>query len=176
MHFGNFRDVSTTLMVVQALRQRGKNARFIFSWDDFDRFRKVPQGVDPSFAQHIGKPLSAVPDPLGELESYARRFASEFENSMRAMGVELDYRYQTDEYRSGRYDQLILHALRTRRQIAETLLGHMSEKEQEREEHRRRTVLRNLLSGFRILAIHRQGQHSRTLFRRRIRLDHLLMH
>ena len=69
VHFGNFRDVMTSLMVAQALREQGKQTRFVFSWDDFDRFRKVPKGVDPSFERFIGMPLSAVPDPLGELPS-----------------------------------------------------------------------------------------------------------
>jgi lysyl-tRNA synthetase class 1 len=128
VHFGNFRDVMTSLMVVNALRQLGKNARFIFSWDDFDRFRKVPKGVDDSFKQHIGKPLSAVPDPLGELPSYGRRFESQFEAAMRELGIELDYRYQTEQYKSGRYDDLILQALAHRRRIADVLLGFMSDK------------------------------------------------
>ena len=128
VHFGNFRDVITTFMVANALREQGKNVRFIFSWDDFDRFRKVPQGIDPSFSRYIGMPLSAVPDPHGELPSYARRFELEFENSMRELGMELEYRCQTQEYQSGRYDDQILHCLRHRRRIAEILLSFMSDK------------------------------------------------
>ena len=128
VHFGNFRDVMTSYMVVNALRALGKNARFIFSWDDFDRFRKVPKGVDDSFKQYVGMPLTAVPDPLGELPSYARRFESQFEAAMRELGIELEYRYQTEQYTSGRYDTLILEALANRRRIADVLLGFMSDK------------------------------------------------
>ena len=41
------------------IRRRGIEAEHIISWDDFDRFRKVPnvEGVDESWAEHIGKPL-----------------------------------------------------------------------------------------------------------------------
>src|SRR3989338_7164815 len=67
VHFGNFRDVITSYVVANALRRMGKKTRLIFSWDNFDRLRKVPVGVDPSFSMHIGKPLSKIPDPLGEL-------------------------------------------------------------------------------------------------------------
>ena len=49
VHIGNFREVITTDMVVRALRDKGKKVRFIYSWDDFDRFRKVPKGVDKSY-------------------------------------------------------------------------------------------------------------------------------
>ena len=37
-------------------------------WDDFDRFRRVPKnlaGVDESWEQHIGMPLTSVPAPPG---------------------------------------------------------------------------------------------------------------
>ncbi len=128
VHFGNFRDVMTSLMVAYALTQQQKSVRLLFSWDDFDRFRKVPVGIDSSFNQYIGRPLTAVPDPLGELPSYAARFETEFERSMKELGISLEYRYQTEEYRAGRYDSLIRHAIDQRRQIADILLGFMSDK------------------------------------------------
>jgi len=131
VHFGNFRDVMTSFAVCEQLKKAGKKSRLIFSWDDFDRFRKVPLGVDPSFSKYIGLPLTAVPDPKGEYESYAQRFEKEFEQSMKNVGIELEYRYQTKEYKSGCYDKLIIHALRHRLEIADTLLSFMSEKGKE---------------------------------------------
>lgn len=128
VHFGNFRDVMTSWVVHQGLRSLGKNSRVIFSWDDFDRLRKVPAGVDPAWRQYIGLPLSAVPDPFGKEESYARAFQVDFEDAMSRLGLELEYRYQTKEYKSGRYDDQIIHSLRHRQQIAEILLSFMSEK------------------------------------------------
>ncbi len=128
VHFGNFRDVITSLAVVKSLEKKGKKARLLFSWDDFDRFRKVPVGVDPAFAEHIGKPLTSVPDPEGKYESYARRFQVEFEEAMKALNIELDYRYQTKEYTSGRYDQEIFYCLKNRAEIAQVILSFMSDK------------------------------------------------
>ncbi len=128
VHFGNLRDVMTSLAVIKQLQAEGKRTRLIFSWDDFDRFRKVPQSIENSFNKYIGLPLTSVPDPQGKYNSYAERFEKEFEQSMKDLGIKLEYRYQTQEYKSGRYDQLIIHALNHRHKIAEILLSFMSQK------------------------------------------------
>jgi len=91
VHFGNFRDVMTSYMVASALRELGKEVRLIFSWDNYDRFRKVPGDIDSAFAVHIGKPLSAVPDPGEQFPSYAARYQAEFENSIKDIGIPLEY-------------------------------------------------------------------------------------
>src|SRR6187549_556654 len=63
VHLGNLREFLTVHFVAEEIRRRGVAARHLHSWDDYDRFRKVPAGIDPSWAEHIGRPLSAVPDP-----------------------------------------------------------------------------------------------------------------
>ena len=42
VHVGNFREVMTVDLVARALRDQDVPVRFIYSWDDFDVFRKVP--------------------------------------------------------------------------------------------------------------------------------------
>jgi len=131
IHFGNLRDVVTSLGVFQELKNRGKKVKIIFSWDDFDRFRKVPVGVDSSFEEYIGLPLSKVPCPDGKYSSYAEKYEKEFEESMKELNIDLEYRYQTQEYISGKYDDLIIFALQNRKKIAEILLSFMTEKGKE---------------------------------------------
>lgn len=66
IHIGNFRDIATSLFVVKALEKKGKKARLLFSWDEYDRMRKVPVNVEKvteGFAQYIGKPTSMSPTP-----------------------------------------------------------------------------------------------------------------
>ncbi len=128
VHFGNFRDVMTSLAVVQELVTRGKKARLLFSWDDYDRFRKVPVGVDPSFGKYIGMPLTDVPDPDGKYPSYARKFEVEFEESMKELEIPLDYRYQTKEYKSGRYADQIAFVLQNREKAADIQLQFKTDK------------------------------------------------
>ncbi len=128
VHFGNFRDVMTSLAVMYELINRGKKARLLFSWDDYDRFRKVPVGVDPSFAKYLGMPLTEVPDPEGKHPSYARRFEAEFEESMKELEIRLDYRYQTKEYKSGRYAEQIAFVLQNREKAADIQLQFKTDK------------------------------------------------
>ncbi len=128
VHFGNFRDVITAFAVACELRLRGREVRLLFSWDDFDRFRKVPKDVDPKFQRYIGYPLTAVPDPWEKFESYAQRYEVEFEESMRELGIGLEYRYQTREYRSGRYADQISVAMRNRAKIADIQLQFKTDK------------------------------------------------
>ncbi len=128
VHFGNFRDVMTSLAVMNELVARGKKARLLFSWDNYDRFRKVPVGVDPSFSKYIGMPLTEVPDPDGKFPSYARKFEVEFEESMKELDIPLDYRYQTQEYKSGRYADQIAFALQNREKAADIQLQFKTDK------------------------------------------------
>jgi len=128
VHFGNFRDIVTAHLVREALKEKGKKTRLIFSWDNFDRFRKVPAGVPATFLEHIGKPLSKIPDPQGELSSYAQRFQKPFAEAMEKLGIEIEYRDQTALYESGIYDEQIFHALKNREKIADIMLSFMSDK------------------------------------------------
>ena len=129
IHFGNFRDVITSYAVATELKARGKKARMILSWDDYDRFRKVPVGVDPSFSKYIGYPLTGVPDPEGKYPSYARRFESEYEKSMAEIRhLSLDISSQTKEYTSGRYAEQIAFALSKRKEIADIQLRFKTDK------------------------------------------------
>jgi len=45
VHIGNFREIITVDLVKRALEKKGKKVRFIYSWDDYDVFRKVPKGM-----------------------------------------------------------------------------------------------------------------------------------
>lgn len=124
IHIGNFRDIATSYFVVKALRKMGKKARLLFSWDEFDRLRKVPvnvAAVTEGFDCHIGQPYVDVPDPFGCCESYAKHFQNEFEASIKRFGIEMDYRYQAKEYRSGRYAKQVIHALKNRERIFDIL-------------------------------------------------------
>src|SRR3990167_9906884 len=125
VHFGNIRDVATAHLVREALKEKGKKARLIFSWDNFDRFRKVPAGVPESFVEHIGKPLSKIPDPTGGLSSYAEHFQKPFIEAMEKLGIEIEYRDQTSLYESGAYDEQIFHCLKNREKIADIMLSFM---------------------------------------------------
>lgn len=117
VHIGNFREVITTHFVVEALKTRGAKTRFIFSWDDYDRFRKVPAGIPESYSEYIGMPYSQVPDPYGCHASYAAHFENEFEEALEAFDIHPEFIYQSEMYQSGVYTDSVREALVNRSQI-----------------------------------------------------------
>ncbi len=127
IHIGNFRDIATALFVCQAIERKGKKARLLFSWDEYDRFRKVPVNVakvDPEnkFEGYIGLPYKDVPNPFDTEETdYADYFEKEFMRSIDKFGITMDYRYQADMYRSGKYVEHIITALKKRGEIFDIL-------------------------------------------------------
>ena len=126
VHIGNFRDIATVLFVVKALQKKGKKAKFLLSWDDFDRLRKVPSNVaaiTEGFEENIGKPYTFIKDPYGTDTSYAHHFEHEFEESLKKMGINVDIRRQTDYYTSGKYTEQVKHALSKRKEIYDIVMS-----------------------------------------------------
>ncbi len=131
VHIGNFRDMAVPYFVARALRQKGKKVRFLFSWDDFDRLRKVPVNVSKivdGYEEHIGKPYTFVPNPFNdEWANYGEHFEKEFEAAMKDLGIEVEYIYQSKEYLSGRYADKVVFALENRKQIYDILMTFKSQ-------------------------------------------------
>ena len=125
VHIGNFRDFATPLFVVKALQRKGKKARLLVSWDEFDRCRKIPANVQAvvgsDYDKYIGCPYVDIPDPWGCHESYAKHFEEEFLKGIEPFGMTLDCRYQADMYRSGKYVKDVIEAIRKRDEIFEIL-------------------------------------------------------
>lgn len=121
IHLGNLREVMTPHLVADEVRRRGYEVRHLISWDDFDRYRKVPAGVpgvDESWADHIGKPLTSVPAPAGSaFPNWAEHFKAAMTGALADLGVEFDGISQTEQYTSGVYREQILHAMKHRGDI-----------------------------------------------------------
>lgn len=137
IHIGNFRDIATSLFVVRALERKGKKARLLFSWDEFDRLRKVPVNVAKAtegFEKYIGYPYVDVPNPFDTEEAtYAEYFEKEFERSIDKFSITLDYRHQAEMYRSGAYKEHIITALDKRGEIFDILDSFRTQNAQEGE-------------------------------------------
>ena len=137
IHIGNFRDIATSYFVVRALIKKGKKAKLLFSWDEFDRMRKVPVNVaaiDDDMEKYIGCPYVDVKNPFDtEEKTYAEYFEHEFERSIVKFGIEMDYRHQAEMYRSGKYTEHILHSLKKRGEIFDILASHRTQPVQEGE-------------------------------------------
>lgn len=133
IHLGNLREVMTPHLVADEIRRRGHQVRHLISWDDYDRYRKVPAGVpgvDETWAEHIGKPLTSVPAPKGSpYPNWAEHFKAAMTESLAELGVEFDGISQTQQYTSGVYREQILHAMKHRGDIDAILAQYRTKKD-----------------------------------------------
>ncbi|OUR94192.1 lysine--tRNA ligase [Halobacteriovorax marinus] len=129
VHFGNFRETITVDLVARALKSRGKKVRFIFSWDDYDTFRKVPKNMpkQDELAKYMFQPIVDTPDPYGVEESYAAHHEVSYEAQVKKVGVDVEPIYQAKKYRAGDYKDQIKKALNMRKDIAAILNEHRKE-------------------------------------------------
>jgi lysyl-tRNA synthetase class 1 len=116
---GNFREMISVDLVVRALRSRGKQVRFIYSWDDYDVFRKVPLNMpQPELLEkYLRFPITMVPDPWGRDASYARHHEVDVESVLPTVGIHPEFLYQADRYRAGRYAEGMRRALEMREHL-----------------------------------------------------------
>ncbi|MGW7300645.1 lysine--tRNA ligase [Streptomyces sp. NPDC054829] len=133
IHLGNLREVMTPHLVADEIRRRGYQVRHLISWDDYDRYRKVPKGIagvdEEAWAAHIGKPLTSVPAPEGSpYPNWAEHFKAAMIESLAELGVEFDGISQTEQYTSGAYREQILHAMKHRGDIDAVLAQYRTKK------------------------------------------------
>ncbi|MBM7441565.1 lysyl-tRNA synthetase class 1 [Streptomyces sp. HB132] len=133
IHLGNLREVMTPHLVADEIRRRGHTVRHLISWDDYDRYRKVPngvEGVDDSWQAHIGKPLTSVPAPAGSAyPNWAEHFKAAMTEALDELGVEYDGISQTEQYLAGTYREQVLHAMRHRADIDAVLDRYRTKKD-----------------------------------------------
>ncbi|MCL1958863.1 MAG: lysine--tRNA ligase [Spirochaetes bacterium] len=123
VHIGNFREIISVELVAQSLRDMGKNVRSIYSWDDYDVFRKVPKNMpkQDELEKYLRFPITMVPDPWERDANYARHHEVDVETQLPIMGIFPEYIYQAKRYRASVYAQGIRKALEKRDILKEIL-------------------------------------------------------
>ena len=81
--------------------------------DDMDGLRKVPDNIPNKdvVAAHLGKPLTQVPDPFGEYDSFGAHNNARLRAFLDAFGFEYEFVSATEYYQSGRFDAALLKVL-----------------------------------------------------------------
>ena len=131
VHLGNLRELTTPHFVADEVRKQGVPCRHILSWDDYDRLRRVPAGFPESFAEHIGRPLTAVPDPCGQHQNWAEHFKEPLRESLARLGIRVTEISQTQMYTSGAYTGQIILAMRRRADIGAVLARYQTRRSAE---------------------------------------------
>src|ERR1700750_499772 len=112
-HIGTFGEVARTTMVRHACRilteDRVKTRLIAFS-DDMDGLRKVPDNIPNKdlVGQHLGKPLTQVPDPFGTHPSFGAHNNARLRAFLDAFGFEYEFMSSTEYYNSGKFDAALI--------------------------------------------------------------------
>ena len=121
-HIGTFNEVLRTTMVRHAYAELtggyaeltgGAATRLIAFSDDMDGLRKVPDNVPNQelLAKYLGHPLTKVPDPFGEYDSFAAHNNAMLRRFLDRFGFDYDFASSTEYYASGQFDETIKQVL-----------------------------------------------------------------
>jgi lysyl-tRNA synthetase class 1 len=115
IHVGNLREVLTTEAVHRAVQDQGGSSTLLYVGDTYDPLRKVYPFLEDhpeiDYADHVGEPISTVPAPDGEHESFAHRFLSPFLDALAELGIDPEIRLAHELYESGAYREAIEQAI-----------------------------------------------------------------
>ncbi|HTR83814.1 MAG TPA: lysine--tRNA ligase [Reyranella sp.] len=130
-HIGTFGEVVRTTMVRQAFMRLSDVPTKLYCFsDDMDGLRKVPDNVPNKemLAAHLGKPLTAVPDPFSnEYPSFGAANNARLRAFLDSFGFEYEFQSATDWYKSGRFDKMLLTMLRHYDEVQAVMLPTLGE-------------------------------------------------
>ena len=133
-HIGTFGEVARTTMIRRAFEIICDiPTRLICFSDDVDGMRKVPENVPQQemLKTNLQRPLTAVPDPFGEYESFGAHNNAMLRRFLDTFGFEYEFISATDFYRSGRFDDTLKLAAERYEQIMEIMLASLREERQQ---------------------------------------------
>ena len=114
-HIGTFNEVLRTTMVRRAFQALSDQpTRLLAFSDDMDGLRKTPDNVPNAemLREHLGKPLSRIPDPFGTHESFGAHNNARLRDFLDRYGFDYEFASATDYYSSGRFDGQLRQVLR----------------------------------------------------------------
>ncbi|PSQ47608.1 lysine--tRNA ligase [Halobacteriales archaeon SW_7_65_23] len=134
-HIGHPNEILRGYFVAEALRERGREVRQVFTSDDRDRLRKLPRRlanldgeivglseVDAgALGRNLGRPYTDIPDPFGCCDSYGDHFTELLRRDMERLGVEVEFLSNTALYEDGAFDDAVRHVLSHQEQARKVL-------------------------------------------------------
>ena len=133
-HIGTFGEVARTSMVIRAFQLLSEiPTRLVCFSDDLDGMRKVPSNVpnSESLVEYLQLPLTSVPDPFGEYESFGHHNNAVLKRFLDTFGFEYEFISATEFYRSGKFDKILLQAAEKYDEIMEVMLASLREERQQ---------------------------------------------
>jgi lysyl-tRNA synthetase class 1 len=133
-HIGTFGEVQRTTMIRRAFEIISDiPTRLICFSDDVDGMRKVPDNVPhpEMLREHLQRPLTSVPDPFGEYESFGHHNNAMLRRFLDTFGFEYEFISATEFYKSGRFDKILLRCCERYDAIMKIMLASLREERQQ---------------------------------------------
>lgn len=129
-HIGTFGEVARTTMVRKAFEAISDIPTKLFAFsDDMDGLRKIPDNVPNKemLAEHLGKPLTSIPDPFGEAQSYGHYMNAKLREFLDKFNFEYEFKSATEMYQSGAFDETLLKILQHYEEVSNVVLPTLGE-------------------------------------------------
>ncbi len=133
-HIGTFGEVARTTMVKRAFEALSDiPTKLICFSDDLDGMRKVPTNVpNPEILeQHLQRPLTSVPDPFGEYDSFGEHNNAMLRRFLDTFGFEYEFYSAKEFYESGQFDEVLKRAVERYDEIMAIMLKSLREERQQ---------------------------------------------
>ena len=133
-HIGTFGEVARTTMVMSAFRELSDMPmKLICFSDDMDGLRKVPDNIphQEMVAQHLGKPLTDVPDPFETHSSYGEHMNHRLQEFLDQFGFDYEFMSATQCYKNATFDDMLLQVAAHYDAIMKVMLPTLGEERQQ---------------------------------------------
>ena len=97
-----------------------------------DGLRRVPDNIPNGemVAEHLGKPLTAIPDPFGTHESFGAHNNARLRAFLDEFGFDYEFQSSTECYRAGMFDEALLKVLARYDQVMDVMLPSLGAERQ----------------------------------------------
>jgi lysyl-tRNA synthetase class 1 len=133
-HIGTFGEVLRTTMIRRAFEVISDvPTRLICFSDDMDGMRKVPSNVPNQELLHenLHKPLTSVPDPFEEFESFGHHNNAMLRRFLDTFGFEYEFYSATEFYKTGQFDEILKRAVEKYDDVMKVMLKSLREERQQ---------------------------------------------
>ena len=133
-HIGTFGEVARTTMIRRAFEIISDiPTKLLCFSDDMDGMRKVPENVPQQemLKANIQKPLTAVPDPFGEYDSFGNHNNAMLRRFLDTFGFEYEFASATQYYKAGKFDEMLIRCAERYDAIMAIMLKSLREERQQ---------------------------------------------
>lgn len=125
-HMGGLKGPVIHDVLYKALKEQGKEAKFIFGFDDFDPIDGLPANLQESHKEYMGVPTFMAPSPDGK-GTFADFFGNKMREMFKTLGVEAEIYLASVNYKKGLYNEgirIMLDNVTKVRKVYEDMYKH----------------------------------------------------